>query len=126
VVGWRKEYSTIPFFPYFLFLKKDFLSLFDNLDRFFYWLLDLLLLFIITTLSFLSLVVFANSTFALAMDLTFVYYIFLSGGRFALLLYFASFFTKGKGYGYFLSWMGIVIVLYLITFPILENSFALK
>ncbi len=126
VLWWRKDYVSLSILPYALFLKKDFFHLFSPLRLFVYSAFDVVLLLLVLVLVFLSWVLFFNQIFSLSSDLTSLYYSFLSLGWFALLLFLSSLFRRKESLSFLLFLLGLVIVLYYISLPILEHSFALK
>lgn len=129
--GWtlvwrRKEYWSLSILPYLLFLKKDFFALIHDIPLLVYRLYDILLYFFMVVFIALSLTLFYKVLTFSDLDITAIYYSFVSWGWLALLIYIASFFRKNKDYRILLLLLAGVFLIYYITLPIIEHSFALK
>ena len=126
VLWWRRQYSSFPIFPYFLFLKKDLLSLFDDLNFFMYKVYDYLLLFLSMLLVFLSGILIFDQILFLQINLTSLCYSLVQLWWFSFLFFIAYTFKKPDSYRLLLGLLWAVVVVYFVSFPIIENSFALK
>lgn len=126
VLWWRRQYSSFPIFPYFLFLKKDLLALFDDLNSFMYKTYDYLLLFLSMLLVFLAGILIFDQILFLQMELTSLCYSLTQLWWFSFLFFVAYTFKRDDSYRLLLGLLWAVIVVYFISFPIIEHSFALR
>ena len=126
VLWFRREYLNLPILPYFLFLQKDFFSLFNDIWLLLYRLFDVILLVLILIFAFLAWILAFNKFFLLGLSTISIYYNLISLWRFALLLFTASWF-RIKNKTPILAWLLLgVVAVYFITLPIIEHSFTLK
>lgn len=125
VLWWRQKYATIPILPYFLFIKKDILSIFDNPAALIYSTYNLIIFLLIFLLCVLSFILVFNDLLYFEAQLPSIYISFVNIGRFAFLLYLGSFLRKRKTVSFLLSVCAIVVLVYFISLPIIKNSFAL-
>ena len=126
VLWWRRQYSSFPIFPYFLFLKKDLLALFDDLDFFMYKAYEYLLLFLSMLLVFLAGILIFDQLLFLQMNLTSLCYYLVQLWWFSFLFFVAYMFKRDDSYRLLLGLLWAVIVIYFVSFPIIEHSFALR
>ena len=126
VLWWRKEYDTFPILSYFLFLKKDILSLFDDLGFLAYKLYEYTLLFLSLILTSLSFILIINELLLLEINITSLCYSLISLWWFSFLFYIASLFKRENAFRFLAGLFVVVIVVYYFTLPIIEHSFALK
>lgn len=126
VLWWRREYASFSILPYFLFLKKDFLALFDDLNFFMYKTYDYLLLFLSMLLVFLASILIFDQILFLQMELTSLCYSLVQLWWFSFLFFVAYIFKRDDSYRLLLGLLWAVIIVYFVSFPIIEHSFALR